>query len=666
MEPPLSQGVGYAVVLGLGAAFAAVMVILTRLLTKHLSERQDSEMFMTANRSVQTGLIASAVVSSWTWAATLLTATSMGYEYGVSGGFWYGSCGTVEVLLFTVVAIEIKLKAPNAHTIVELVKVRYGKAGHIVFLVYGLLTNLLVTASLLLGGSAVVTSVTGMNVIAACFLLPVGVLIYTLFGGLKATFLSDWIHTVVIYIILLITLFTVYTSSPLIGSPSKMYDLLTAAATLSPSAGKDGSYMTMDNSAALVTGYTIMIGGMSTVFCDPSYGQKSIAAAPMAAMNGYFIGGLAWWIIPVAFGLSAGLAARALQLSITAAEASAGLVLPYAMNALMGKGGSAAVLLLVFLAVTSSSSAELISVSSVLTYDVYRAYINPKATSAQLVRFSHACVIGFGIFMGAIATILNYLGVSIGWMLTFVGIVVAPGVVSITNTLLWKDQSKLAMCVAGPLGTVTGLASWLGSAHHFVGELNVSSLGNGYACLIGNLVALVSSVIYAFAFSLVQPQNFDFTRFKTEITIVEDESTHLAPEIREKRIEEAEIRAHEENVSLRRASKISKVLGISMTLILVVLWPMPMLGAHYVFSKSFFTGWVVVMFIWTFLAAGVITFLPIWEGRDSIMTIVGGVLGKRRNRSEEPGMVMEGLEVQGEEEVMDKKLARERELEIRI
>lgn len=58
------------------------------------------------------------------------------------------------------------------------------------------MTNILVTAILLTGGSAVVTSLTGMPTAAACFLLPVGVVLYTLFGGIKATFLTDYVHTV--------------------------------------------------------------------------------------------------------------------------------------------------------------------------------------------------------------------------------------------------------------------------------------------------------------------------------------------------------------------------------------------------------------------------------------------------------------------------------------
>lgn len=66
-EPPLSLGFGYGIVLGLGALFAGGMILITWLLKRYQNEVQTSEMFSTAGRSVKTGLVASAVVSSWTW-----------------------------------------------------------------------------------------------------------------------------------------------------------------------------------------------------------------------------------------------------------------------------------------------------------------------------------------------------------------------------------------------------------------------------------------------------------------------------------------------------------------------------------------------------------------------------------------------------------------------
>jgi hypothetical protein len=57
---------------------------------------------------------------------------------------------------------------------------------------------------------------------------------------------------------------------------------------------------------------------------------------------------------------------------LTPADVSAGLPAAAAASALLGKSGAAALLILLFLAVTSATSAELIAVSSLLTYDVYK------------------------------------------------------------------------------------------------------------------------------------------------------------------------------------------------------------------------------------------------------------------------------------------------------
>lgn len=50
----------------------------------------------------------------------------------------------------------------------------------------------------------------------------------------------------------------------------------------------------------------------------------------------------------------------------------------------MGKGGAALVLIMLFMAVTSTGSAEQIAVSSLFAYDVYREYINRNATGKDV------------------------------------------------------------------------------------------------------------------------------------------------------------------------------------------------------------------------------------------------------------------------------------------
>lgn len=108
--PPLSQATGYGVILGLGFLFAFGMMLTTFVLRRYNNELQTSEAFSTAGRTVKSGLVSSAVVSSWTWAATLLQSSSVAYKYGVSGPFWYASGATVQVILFATLAIELKRK----------------------------------------------------------------------------------------------------------------------------------------------------------------------------------------------------------------------------------------------------------------------------------------------------------------------------------------------------------------------------------------------------------------------------------------------------------------------------------------------------------------------------------------------------------------------------
>lgn len=51
---------------------------------------------------------------------------------------------------------------------------------------------------------------------------------------------------------------------------------------------------------------------------------------------------------------------------------------------IMGTGGAVLVLLMLFMAVTSTGSAEQIAVSSLFAYDVYKEYINKDATGKDV------------------------------------------------------------------------------------------------------------------------------------------------------------------------------------------------------------------------------------------------------------------------------------------
>merc|ERR1712147_208846 len=163
----------------------------------------------------------------------------------------------------------------------------------------------------------------------AGFLIPLGVIVYTMAGGLKATFMASYLHTAIIFAVLVTFLFKVYASSDdLVGSPSKVYKALEAVSSSTRDCSaiptdqncgpvKDnqgGSFLTMMSRPGLMFGIINIIGNFGTVFVDQSYWQSAIAAKPAVAHKGYLLGGMVWFTIPFALATACGIASVALQL----------------------------------------------------------------------------------------------------------------------------------------------------------------------------------------------------------------------------------------------------------------------------------------------------------------------------------------------------------------
>ncbi|KAL2261808.1 hypothetical protein VTK26DRAFT_3282 [Humicola hyalothermophila] len=628
----LNQGVGYGIVLGLGGAFAIGMILVTFILRRYNREVQTSEMFNTAGRTVKSGLVASAVVSSWTWAATLLQSTGVCYRYGVSGPFWYASGATVQILLFATLAIELKRRAPNAHTYLEIIKARYGTVAHIVFLVFGLATNILVSLMLIVGGSATVNALTGMHTIAAIYLLPVGVVAYTLVGGLKATILTDWAHTFILLLIIIVFALTTYASHDVLGSPSAVYDLLVEAAARHPVAGnKDGSYLTMRSREGAIFFVINIVGNFGTVFLDNGYYNKAIAASPVHALPGYIIGGLSWFAIPWLTATTLGLAALAMENTpwfptypdrMADADVTAGLVLPYAAVALLGKGGAIGTLLIVFMAVTSATSSQLIAVSTIITYDLYRTYFNPEASGKRLIYMSHTIVVGYAVFIATFSVGLWYAGISMGYLYLMMGVIISAAVLPATLTLIWSGQNKWAAALSPILGLICALVAWLVTAKRECGDLSVACTGSNNPMLAGNVAALLSPIVLVALFTLIFGVDKYDWKSMMEIRRGDDHDVADAAGVDLEEIpgghHETRVEFEQEQKNLRRAGKISKTATVIMTLALLVLWPMPLYGSGYIFSKPFFTGWVTVGIIWIFCSFLAVGLFPVFESRQTL------------------------------------------------
>lgn len=452
---------------------------------------------------------------------------------------------------------------------------------------------------------------------------------------------GDYSHTLILMVIILYFMFAAYATNEQIGSPSEMYNLLKAAASKRPVDGnQDGSYLTLKSNFALVFGIIQLCSGSGTVFLDQAYWQRAIASRPSTAVRAYILGGLAWFAIPFGFATTLGLAAVALTDSpsfptypdpMTQAEITSGLSAPFAATALLGTGGAVALLIVLFMAVTSCASAELIAVSSILTFDIYKTYIRPSSTPDQLISIAHAMICVFGMTMAIFACIWNVIGIDLGWLFLVMGLLIGGAVFPAAFAITWRRQTKAGALSGAIMGLCAGLLAWLVTAHQCYGSISVSTTGMEYPTLAGNLAAIMTGLIVSVCVSLAKPEPFDWdtTRAINAASTVSTSSTPSStslkdnkkaqinddlPTIRDEEKEAVEDAAVVKTPSkLRRAFRTACIASFLLTFIMDFLVPIPMFLSHYVFSQGFFTAWVVITFMWVFCSTAISVILPIWE-----------------------------------------------------
>ena len=253
----------------------------------------------------------------------------------------------------------------------------------------------------MLGGIAVMTSlVDGLSVEMASMIIALVIGSYTFIGGLGATFYVSYFNTALIFIIMLCFVVKVYSDPGRDDNDNKLGTIEAVHKLLSCSKGPEGnhdnSYLTILSSGGLMFGIINLIGNFGTVFVDQAYWQSSVAAKPRQGVWGFISGGLCWFSVPFCMATTMSLAYLALSSSegvqlLTVQQRDEGLVPPFVATSLMGETGSFLILLMILMAVTSTGSAEVIAVASILVYDVYKNYIKPFHKEDRGYRFCPLC-----------------------------------------------------------------------------------------------------------------------------------------------------------------------------------------------------------------------------------------------------------------------------------
>ena len=75
------------------------------------------------------------VTSLWFFKFALVLKTEflhVMHAQGVAGGVWFAAGAVIQIFFFGIVAVEIKRRAPTAHTVLEIVAIRWGNKARVV------------------------------------------------------------------------------------------------------------------------------------------------------------------------------------------------------------------------------------------------------------------------------------------------------------------------------------------------------------------------------------------------------------------------------------------------------------------------------------------------------------------------------------------------------
>jgi len=180
----------------------------------------------------------------------------------------------------------------------------------------------------------------------------------------------------------------------------------------------------------------------------------------------------------------------------------------------------------------------------------------------------------------------------------------------VAYSICWGRASGKGAISGAIGGLFLGIGVWLTYGGLFRNdgpkEMFINRLKKDEVMLAGNVVSIVSSAIICTVVSLIAPDDCDWSTTKAIPLIEDDPNAHIPFEAEE---------------SLEKALRKIGICGLIVTLLLLVVWPALTLPVG-TFSEGYFKMWIYLSFAWGIASCLVMIFLPLWESRHGIVTVL--------------------------------------------
>jgi SSS family transporter len=461
--------------------YGVLMVFVTWLTQR--KEKVTTELYLVANRNISLIYNAFAIAASWIWAPALLVSSEMAYTKGISGAFWFCVPNIVAVAIFAFGATRLRNLLPQGYTFPEFIKIRFDKRTHLIYLIFFLVLQIFTAAVQILGGMSVVRLLTGLPSLPVALLLVIFPLAYTFRTGLKASIITDVFQMTMI----LVGLFIVPWAVKVSGGWHIIKESL---------GGVSGKYTNIFNHEVIYTfGIITTVGLLSGLFGDQKFWQRSFSCHKKDVAKSYLLGAFIFAICPVAITFLGFIAAHpAFHGWIIPKTQLAGVV---AIQQLLPQWASLVFLTLLVSCLMSSYDSAICAASSLVSIDIYRQYIDPKATGQRVLFISRLTLFVVSIIAVLIALIP---GLQVLHLFLFYGTLRVATFIPSLLALFWKKTNKTGVFWGILVALVLGMPIFA------YGSIK----NNADIKIIAFSIVLLSSISFSILASIFRPERFDF------------------------------------------------------------------------------------------------------------------------------------------------------------
>ncbi|BBY17655.1 sodium:solute symporter family protein [Mycolicibacterium litorale] len=472
----LSPGIGFALMLGLGAVMF-VVAFAVRSMVKNTHD------FVIADRRIGFGFGVGSVIAVWTWSMAVMMSSAQAFTFGTSGLIWFVVPNGLAVMVMVPFALRLRRQMPAGYTIVEFIRARFQNKPATTVMLVAMLLGLLAEIFINLFGVVLVMGVVfELNPTVVLIVTLATVTVYSYFGGLWTSAITATFNTLLITVpAALVVLYVLHK----VGGPELVFQKVDAAGPNTLNA--------FDSSAAAAFGISLALGLLASTMADQTFWQKAWALKPASMGRTFVWAGMWFYPIPIVLGLL-GLVGLAFDVNpADLGDAGPGGIGPYVVSHLGLPIVLVALYVLIILnACYSSIDGAFSALSSVVAVDVLKR-AKPDIAPKSLFRYTKASILVAGVIGGVVVSS----GIDYVQLVNTVFFLKAALIIPLGLAIFWKRMTSTAFVASLVLAIAIGYP-----VRETVGELQ------------GIITLEAISLVAAVGISLLSKQSFDFATLR--------------------------------------------------------------------------------------------------------------------------------------------------------